>query len=291
MGLVGLVNVNKPLQVTSRQVVDRVARAAGEDKAGHAGTLDPLASGVLVVCLGWATKLIEYVQGRPKRYRGTFLLGQSSASDDLESEVVLHNDLPVPQRQQVDEAAASMIGRQMQRPPAFSAVKVNGKRAYKLARRGREFEIEPRPVDIYALDVVNYAFPELTLDIHCGQGTYVRSLGRDLAEKLGTVAVMSALERTAVGEFAVAGGCLWNNIHPENIESLVIPPLRAVQHLPQVVVTGDELRFISQGRPLAGRAEPMTGEVAALDEAGNLVAIVTPSDEGMLRIVRNFVRS
>jgi len=290
MPVVGLVNVNKPLQVTSRQVVDRVARAAGEDKAGHAGTLDPLASGVLVVCLGWATKLIEYVQGRPKRYRGTFLLGQSSASDDLESEVVLHNDLPVPERRQVDEAAASMIGRQLQRPPAFSAVKVDGKRAYKLARRGREFEIEPRPVDIYALDVVNYAFPELTLDIHCGQGTYVRSLGRDLAEKLGTVAVMSALERTAVGEFTVAGACAWDEIHSENIESLVIPPLRAVQHLPQVVVSADELRLISQGRPLARRAEPMTGEVAALDEAGNLAAIVTPSDEGMLRVVRNFVR-
>ena len=189
----GLLNLNKPAGMTSRDVVNIVQRLSRPAKAGHAGTLDPLADGVLVVCVGSATRLIEYVQRMPKRYVGTFLLGRQSPTEDIEGEVTELPDAPVPTREQIEAAARRFVGRIEQRPPAFSALKIRGRPAYKLARQGKPVELAPRPVEIYRIEVKKYRYPELVLEIDCGGGTYVRSLGRDLAESLGTAAVMSAL--------------------------------------------------------------------------------------------------
>ena len=191
----GLLNINKPSGITSRRVVDRVARLVKPLKAGHAGTLDPLASGVLVVCVGQATRLIEYVQRMPKRYRATFLLGRSSPTEDVEGEVSELAGAPEPSRAQIEQAAQGMLGQLAQRPPAFSAIKVAGRRSYDLARAGQAVELEPRTITVYGIDLIAYRYPELELDIRCGSGTYVRTLGRELAERLGSCAVMS-LERT-----------------------------------------------------------------------------------------------
>ena len=168
------------------------------EKAGHAGTLDPLASGVLVIALGAATRLIEYVQREPKQYRAQFFLGRSSPTDDTDGQVTALEAPPVPSRDEIVAAAASLVGTIEQRPPAYSALKVHGRRAYELARRGQHVELAPRPVTIYRLDVTRYEYPELELDIECSSGTYVRAIGRDLAERVRTKAVMSALIRQAV---------------------------------------------------------------------------------------------
>jgi tRNA pseudouridine55 synthase len=289
MSIVGLINVNKPPGITSRDVVDRVARVTGQRKAGHAGTLDPAATGVLVVSLGWCTRLIEYVQGRPKRYRATFHFGQTSPSDDRETEVTLRHDLPRPTLSQIEQALPAFTGQIMQRPPAFSAMKIKGKRAYLLARKGREVELEPRPVQIYGLSVVQYAFPELMLEIECGQGTYIRSLGRDLAEQLGTVALMSELERTAIGSFVVADACPWSDVDADRIMPWVMPPRRAINDMPTITVSDDDRAEIALGRPI--KSPPLSvesPEYAVLDQTGTLIGIMAPDEPGRLRVIRSF---
>src|SRR5262249_43555691 len=156
-----------------------------------------------VICVGQATRLIQYVQRLPKRYRATFLLGRHSETDDTEGEITLIEGAPQPARAEIEAALSKFIGDIEQRPPAHSAVKIAGRRAYKLARQGRAVEIAPRTVTIHSLNILRYDYPELELVVECGSGTYIRSLGRDLASALGTAAVMSALERTAVGGFRV----------------------------------------------------------------------------------------
>ncbi len=199
----GLLNVNKPPGITSRRVVDTVGRLGAPAKVGHAGTLDPLAAGVLVVAVGGATRLVQYVQRMAKRYLGTFMLGRRSVTEDVEGEVVELPGAPVPTHEALEAAAKRLVGRIEQRPPVFSALKIHGRPAYKLARGGKPVELAPRPVDIYRIEVRAYEYPELVLEIDCGGGTYVRSLGRDLAEALGTAAVMSALSRVLIGPFRV----------------------------------------------------------------------------------------
>ena len=202
----GIFNINKPAGWTSRDVVNRVQRLVRPAKAGHAGTLDPLATGVLVVCVGPATKLISYVQQQLKEYEATFILGQSSPSDDVETEICELEQPPIPTREAIEAKLPDFVGTIQQRPPLYSAIKVEGQRAYKLARGGSDMELPARPVEIYELSVTAYEYPELCLKIRCGSGTYVRSIGRDLADSLGTAAVMSALTRTAIGKFQVQEG-------------------------------------------------------------------------------------
>ena len=199
----GFLNFNKPPGKTSRWVVDQVQRLVQPAKVGHAGTLDPLATGVLVVASGSATRLIDYVQQMPKRYRADFLLGCTSPTEDVDSEVVPLENPMVPTRDEIETAIPAFLGEILQSPPAFSALKVGGRRAYSLARAGQAVELKPRPISIHCLKVLSYEYPRLQLEIECSSGTYVRSLGRDLAEKLGTGAVMSALVRTAIGIFRV----------------------------------------------------------------------------------------
>ncbi len=181
-----------------------VQRLARPEKAGHAGTLDPLATGVLIVCVGQATRLIGYVQRMPKHYVGTFLLGRRSPTEDIDGDVELLSGPPVPALEQLEAAARQFVGRTQQRPPAYSALKVAGRRSYDLARRGEDVQLQPRPIEVYSLAVTRYEYPELVLEIECSGGTYIRSLGRDLAETLGTSAVMSALVRD--GDRPLASG-------------------------------------------------------------------------------------
>jgi tRNA pseudouridine55 synthase len=287
----GLLNINKLAGRTSRWVVDRIQRLVRPEKAGHAGTLDPLATGVLMVCVGQATRLTDYVQQMPKRYRAEFLLGRSSSTEDVEGLVTELINPPVPSRLEVENAAGKFVGEIQQRPPAFSALKVAGHRAYKLARRGQPVELQPRPVTIHWLEVIDYDYPQLTLELQCSSGTYVRSLGRDLAEALGTAAVMSSLERTAIGKFRVEDAVDVITLCRENLAEHLIPPLRAVEHLPTVQLDETELELTSRGlfiaRPPA-RDEPPCAEFAALDGCGNLTAILHRRSDGLLGPVLNF---
>jgi tRNA pseudouridine55 synthase len=288
----GIINVNKPAGMTSRQAVNRVERLTRPVKAGHAGTLDPLATGVLVVCIGAATRLIGYVQRMPKRYTGTFLLGRQSPTEDVEGEVTELPGAPIPTREQVAAAAAGLVGRIEQRPPAFSALKVAGRRAYELARQGRQPELAARPVEIHAVEVAAYEYPELILNVTCGSGTYIRSLGRDLAESLGTCAVMSGLVRTAIGCFSLDDAVDPGQLNRDNWLQFVDPPLRAVDYLPRVQLSAREVRRICTGLTLDANGEGGTWsaagpETVALGPAGELVGILTPGVAGQLRTLRN----
>jgi tRNA pseudouridine55 synthase len=285
----GILNVNKLAGITSRDAVDRVERLVRPARAGHAGTLDPLATGVLVICVGQATRLIQYVQRMPKSYRATFLLGRTSDTDDVEGNVVAVEEAIEPTRELLDRTVAQFVGEIKQRPPAHSAIKVAGQRAYKLARRGEAVELPPRTVTIHRIVVRLYAYPELELDIECGSGTYVRALGRDIGEALGTGAVMAALERTAIGNFVIEDSVRLNDLTAATLSRHVKPALMAVADLARVSLTDDQLLEIRHGRPVQG--SPIGGvfsqqnnitEFAAVDSGGALAAILFQKRPGEL---------
>ncbi len=204
----GFLCVNKPSGITSFDALQILLqeilggkRPEKRVKIGHAGTLDPLADGVLVVALNRATKLISYVQDQPKTYVATFQLGVESDSEDVETELRFLDAPPQLGEEDILRILPEFTGEISQMPPLYSALKLNGKRAYDLARKGREVQLAPRMIEIRALELLEYRYPFLKLEIVCGSGTYVRSLGRDIARRLGTEAVMTALTRTAVGVF------------------------------------------------------------------------------------------
>ena len=289
----GILNINKPAGWTSRDVVNRVQRLVRPAKAGHAGTLDPLATGVLVVCVGPATRLISYVQQMPKTYQATFLLGRTSRSDDTESDVSPLVDPPQPTRQQIQAQLSQFNGSIQQRPPAFSAIKVNGQRAYHLARQGQAVELKPRTVQIDDLAIEHYQYPELQLSLRCGSGTYVRSVGRDLAASLGTGAVMSALERTAIGEFNVSKALDVENLCLETIREGLTPARAAVAQLPQLELSDSQVAELSFGRLVSTQetsAAPSSPDevLAASNSEGELVALVRERRPGQLGAMCNF---
>jgi tRNA pseudouridine55 synthase len=291
----GLLNVNKLAGLTSRDAVDRVERLVRPAKAGHAGTLDPLATGVLVICVGQATRLIRFVQQMRKRYLATFLLGHTSETDDIEREVVAIPNAVVPTRAMIDRVLPQFIGDIQQRPPAHSAIKIAGRRAYKLARKGADFVLADRTVTIHQIDVLRYKYPELDIDVECGSGTYIRALGRDLGAALGTAAVMSALERTAIGPFQVAQSISLDRLSPEMLLQNLQPALAAVSDLPLIKLSEAQIVEICHGRPIPMPARSETEppliddqEWAAVNASGDLVALLTEKRPGQLWPQHNF---
>ena len=202
----------------------------------------------------------------PKRYMATFLLGRQSPTEDVEGEVVELPQAPVPDQEQIEAAAQRFVGQIDQRPPAFSALKIHGRPAYKLARKGQPVALPPRPVDIYRIDVKSYCYPELVLEIECGGGTYVRSLGRDLAEALGTAAVMSALVRTAIGRFLVHEAVDLGELTGDRWLTLLQSPLQAVELLARhVQLSAIEATRIRNGLTivLEGEDRPLAASAGA----------------------------
>jgi len=271
----GLLNIDKPAGMTSRDVVNRVQRLVKPHKVGHAGTLDPLATGVLVVAIGPATRLIEYVQRLPKTYQATFRLGFTSDTEDIEGQVKTLPPAAAPTQSQLRAAIPQFLGTIQQTPPAYSALKVEGQRAYKLARRGAAVELAARPVEIHSLEILRYVYPELELLIRCGSGTYIRSLGRDLAQALGTGAVMSALRRQAIGPFEAAAAIPLANWTMEQIDRRLQPPQLALGAIPQIEIDDANLKLLSYGQSIGNRQGIVATEAAAI-HAGRLVAILVP---------------
>jgi tRNA pseudouridine55 synthase len=285
----GLYNINKPSGITSRDVVNRVQRLVRPAKAGHAGTLDPLASGVLVVCVGPATRLIPYVQRMTKHYRATFLLGHASDTDDVYGEVCLSNDPYRPSREEILETLKRFLGEILQRPPRYSAVKVKGQRAYRLARRQEPIELPARPVTIHELHLRDYTYPTLELDVVCGSGTYIRSLGRDVAAELGTTAIMSSLVRTAIGTFSIEESVRLEDISADSADRYLLPAIRAVEGLPRLMLTEQEVERVARGLTIVREGLAATDPIAAMDTTGQLGAILVRRGDGRFGPVRNFV--
>lgn len=193
--------IDKPLEWTSFDVVKKVRNALKIKKVGHAGTLDPLATGLLIVCAGKKTKSIDSFMGQEKEYTGTFVLGKTTESFDREKEIIEVADPSHLTLQDVKSAVAELTGDILQIPPMHSAIKVDGKRVYESARKGIEVKMEPRPVTVSEFEITRFELPEIDFRIVCSKGTYIRSLARDLGEKLEVGAYMSALTRTRIGEF------------------------------------------------------------------------------------------
>ena len=282
----GLLVLDKPTGITSRDAVDRVLEwFPRRTKIGHTGTLDPLATGVLVICLGSATRLADYVQAMDKVYRTKIVLGASSDTDDADG-TVTPTFSAKPQvaidETSIREAIGGFIGVIAQTPPAYSAVKIDGKRAHDLARRGREVEIAPRPVQIYGITVLGYTWPELDLEIHCGKGTYIRSLARDLGEKLGSGAYVKELRRIRVGPFLAEQGATLDDT-PSTVDAKLLPPRTAVAHLPVIEADANSIGQLTHGQPMATPLDcrEIAGtEVAIIDDYGALVGVGCVNDKG-----------
>ncbi|HEY1188352.1 MAG TPA: tRNA pseudouridine(55) synthase TruB, partial [Gemmata sp.] len=203
----GLLVIDKPGGMTSRDAVNRVQRwFPRKTKIGHTGTLDPLATGVLVVCVGLATRLAGYVQAMSKSYSSRFRLGATSDTDDADGAVVEVATATPPAREEIDTALGRFVGSIEQLPPAVSALKVDGRRAHDLVRKGQEVALAPRPVRIDAVRVRRYEWPWLDVEVDCGKGTYIRSIARDLGAALGCGGMVQALRRTRVGPFLAEQG-------------------------------------------------------------------------------------
>ena len=282
----GVIPIDKPVGVTSRRVVDAVAQALGMKAVGHAGTLDPLASGVVVVCVGHATKLVDFIHQLPKHYAATFLLGRSSPSDDLETPVTEEADPLQPARDDIERGLAGFRGEILQRPCDYSAVHVDGRRAYRLARQGREVELPAKRVRIDRLEITAYEWPRLGLEIECSSGTFVRAIGRDLAATLGTKAVMESLVRTAVGQFELAAALPLVDVTPETARAVLLPAVAAVAHLGRVELAGEPLDTAVRGGLVdLGMTDPA---LSAVDSDGDLVGIFQRHESGRHRLKPNF---
>ena len=199
-----LLLIDKPFQWTSFDVVNKLRYKLKIKKIGHAGTLDPLATGLLIICVGKMTKRIEEFMGLEKEYTGKFVLGQTTASHDLETEVSVKQDISGITTSLIHEAARSFIGKISQVPPVHSAIKIDGKRAYQFARKGKELELKPRDVEIKEFEITDINLPEVSFRIICSKGTYIRSIARDFGEALGAGAYLSQLCRTRIGNYKLA---------------------------------------------------------------------------------------
>ena len=288
----GLLVLDKPGGMTSRAAVDRaVGWFPRRTRMGHTGTLDPLATGVLVLCLGNATRLVEYVQRMGKTYRSTFRLGARSDTDDADGAVAPVMGAVDPGRPAVLDALAGFLGVIEQAPPSYSAAKVAGRRAYDLARKGEEMSLQARSVRIDGIDLLRYEYPEMEVEVRCGKGTYIRSIARDLGEAVGCGAYVQTLRRTRVGPFAVEEA-ISLEANSADARARLLPAARAVAELPRVVLSRRDRERLrnGQGVPLPPEAPAGEGEEAAVfDEAGTLTAIVVVDvQQGQLRPAKVF---
>ncbi|MBN1135504.1 MAG: tRNA pseudouridine(55) synthase TruB [Anaerolineae bacterium] len=280
----GIVNVDKPSGMTSHDVVDAVRRMAGQRKVGHAGTLDPLASGVLLLCLGRATRVVEYLMAGRKSYRAAILLGRTTTTYDVEGEVVAAGGRADFGRAEIEAALAGFVGPIQQVPPVYSALKQRGQPLYKLARQGEEVEPSPRAVEIYSLELLSWAPPILTVEVTCSPGTYVRSLAHDLGRQLGSGACLAGLIRLRSGRFsleeAVSLERLAEAFQHGQEAGYLLPMDEALLDLPALILAQSDAQRIIQGQSIAALQPPasnlqLSAECRAYSSSGDLVAILS----------------
>ncbi|MDW7711163.1 MAG: tRNA pseudouridine(55) synthase TruB [Deferrisomatales bacterium] len=284
----GLLVLDKPEGITSHTAVQRVRRALGASRAGHAGTLDPLATGILLVGLGRATRLLEYLVGHEKEYRARVRLGERRDTLDREGRLLETRPVPDLGRARVEDALRAWRGTRVQVPPAYSAVKIAGVPLHRRARRGEEVAPPPRTVEIRELELLDLSVPDLVLRIVCSSGTYVRSLARDLGDALGTGAILWELTRTRSGPFGLEGAPSLGQVEEAGplAWSWVLPPGRMVEALPRRNLSADEVRDVCRGRAVPGRA-PEPGPVGLFDPEDNLVAVAR-EEAGCLQPLKVF---
>jgi tRNA pseudouridine55 synthase len=282
----GFLVVNKPAGITSHDVVDAVRRMTGMRRVGHAGTLDPMATGVLVLALDAATRLVQFIDGSDKTYRATVRLGETTTTYDADGDLVERHPVTVSQAE-VEAALVRFRGESAQIPPMYSAVKVNGQKLYKLARQGIEIERAPRPVTIHRLDVVAWTLPDVTIEVVCSAGTYIRSLAHDLGQTLGCGAYLIALTRTAAGEFRVEDShtlvALEALAQAGRLAEVLLPPEIALTALPVLVLMPEQEQAVRFGQTVMLDNPPDAEMAQARDATGRLVAVMFPVEPGVWR--------
>jgi tRNA pseudouridine55 synthase len=279
--LAGILNVDKPANMTSHDVVDAIRRVSGQRKVGHAGTLDPMATGVLLVCLGKATRVAEYLMAGRKHYRAAIVLGTSTDTYDADGEIVASDGRTDFSRAEIETALAHFVGHIEQVPPMYSAIKRDGQPLYKLARQGRSVQREPRPIEIDEIKLLDWTSPSLIVEVTCSSGTYIRSLAHDLGQRLGGGAYLATLVRMASGRFTLEEAVSLERLeeafqHGQEVRYL-LPLDEAFLDWPAMIVGADDARRVVHGQtiggdPLAAKEEGLLRRAYSLD--GDFLAIL-----------------
>jgi tRNA pseudouridine55 synthase len=274
----GVLVVDKPVGLTSHDVVQIVRKGTNIRRAGHTGTLDPRASGVLVILIGPAVRLSEYVSASDKRYQAVVRLGTTTDTYDADGRVT--SNLPVTvSEEQFEEALSTFIGEIEQVPPPYSAVKVKGRKAYEMAREGEEVDLQPRKIQVYNLELLEWAPPEAVIDVYCSSGTYVRSLAHDLGEKLGCGAHLVGLRRTKSGRFTLRDAVplrkLRDAFENGNWYQFLIPAAEALTDWEALELSHEQVESVRHGHRVPGEPSSEHGQWArGISEQGELVALM-----------------
>jgi tRNA pseudouridine55 synthase len=278
----GVLVVDKPVGLTSHDVVQIIRRGTGIRRAGHTGTLDPRASGVLVVLIGPAVRLSEYVSASDKRYQATIRLGSSTDTYDAEGRVTNYSEVENISEEQFEETLEQFIGEIEQVPPPYSAIKVQGRKAYEMAREGEEVSLEPRTIQVYSLELLEWAPPEVVIDVFCSSGTYVRSLANDLGKELGSGAHLIGLRRTKSGRFTLRDAVPLRRLQEAFVAGdwykYLIPAAEALADWPMVELDGDQVELIRHGHRIPAE-EGIEGWARGVSEQGDLVALLEVDKE------------
>lgn len=272
----GVLVVDKPVSLTSHDVVQTIRRGTGIRRAGHTGTLDPRASGVLVVLIGPAVRLSEYVSASDKRYQATIHLGSSTDTYDADGRVT--NSAPVTVTEpQFEEVLGQFVGEIEQVPPPYSAIKVQGRKAYDMAREGEEVILEPRKINVYSLELLEWAPPEAVIDVFCSSGTYVRSLANDLGNALGCGAHLVGLRRTKSGRFTLRDAVPLRRLQESFLAGdwykFLIPAAEALADWPLIELDADQVELIRHGHRVPAEAD-LIGWARGVSQQGDLVALI-----------------
>jgi tRNA pseudouridine55 synthase len=271
--------VDKPAGPTSHDIVARARRALRERAVGHTGTLDPFATGLMVLLVGRGTRVARFVEQQSKTYLATARLGYRTTTDDLDGEAVGPQMTQMPAMDRIEKTLAEMVGRQLQPPPAYSAKKVAGERSYHRARRGEAVELAPVPVTVLRVDLLDYTAPLVTFRAVVTAGTYIRAMARDLGERLGTGAHLVALRREAIGDLKVEDA-----IGADAISADHLLPLRTVlTHMPAVELDAADLVTVSHGRAISARAGGT--DPVLLVQGAELVAVARIEDQRLHPVV------
>lgn len=243
----GIIVINKPSGYTSHDIVSKIRKKLNIKKVGHTGTLDPLATGVLPILLGGGTKLSQYLINHDKEYIATIKLGVKTDTGDIEGQVIEEKQVPEISEEGLGKVLQSFLGPQKQVPPMYSAIKVNGKKLYEYARKGEKVEVEPRNIEIYNIELLEFGQEQIKIRVACSKGTYIRTLCEDIAEKLNTVGTMFALERTKVGEFELEKAITIDELENKQIlQNSLITPEKLFWEKPEIELDQGELvRFLN----------------------------------------------
>lgn len=246
--MIGFINVYKPVNVTSNFVVQKIKKHFGLKKIGHMGTLDPMASGILPIAVGKATRLFDYMLEKIKTYNVEYEFGYETDTLDITGNKIMDNGL-IPSLADIEKIIPSMIGKMSQVPPKFSAKNVNGVRAYDLARKGIDFELKPKEIEIIDIKILDYQDRKLSLTITCSSGTYIRAVGRDIAYKLNTYATMSKLERSKTGFFEINNSIKLDDVlREQTLQNVVISPLEVFANYDKIELDNNQYIDLKNGK-------------------------------------------